>query len=128
MLNLRLLDKMSQLSATELREARLLLGLDQVDFGRLLGLNRRTVSRLECERYPIPVTVALSVRFLLAVAGVREATFTKSPIVPSSRPVVAPVASAPAPSPQPVGVPEPAAARQLPKKSGKNRKKKRRGF
>ncbi|EHB9444852.1 helix-turn-helix transcriptional regulator [Salmonella enterica] len=128
MLNLRLLDKMSQLSATELREARLLLGLDQVDFGRLLGLNRRTVSRLECERYPIPVTVVLSVRFLLAVAGVRDFTFTKSPIVPSSRSVAPPVASAPASVPQPADVPAPMAARQSPKKSGKNRKKKRRGF
>lgn len=126
MLNLQLLDKMSQLSASDLREARRLLGVDQVDFGLLLGLNRRTVSRLECERYPIPVTVALSVRFLLAVAGVREATFTKSPIVPSSRPVAAPAASASAS--QPVDVPAPTAARPHPKKSGKNRKKKRRGF
>ncbi len=128
MINLVLLDKMSHLSASELRRSRQLLGVDQEDFGRLLGLSRRTISRLELGLYSIPVTVALSVKFLLSIAGIRDSSFTKSPVVQSLRSKASPPSVCrPESFSQPVMVDM--ESHPQPKKSGKNRKKKkRRGY
>ncbi|MBA3143107.1 hypothetical protein CBX41_011970 [Salmonella enterica] len=125
MLHLSRLADLQSFTASDLLAARRVLRVDQVDFGRLLGLHRRTITRLECGRYPVPVTVALSVRFLLAISGARDFGLSKSPIVPSSHPAAALVRPATA-SKQHVSNSAPDSPSK-PAKSGKHRKKKRRG-
>lgn len=125
MLHLSRLADLQRFTASDLLAARRVLRVDQVDFGRLLGLHRRTITRLECGRYPVPVTVALSVRFLLAISGARDFGLSKSPIVPASHPAAALVRPATA-STQHVSNSAPDSPSK-PAKSGKHRKKKRRG-
>lgn len=126
MLHLSRLADLQRFTASDLLAARRVLRVDQVDFGRLLGLHRRTITRLECGRYPVPVTVALSVRFLLAISGARDFGLSKSPIVPSSHPAAALVQRPAAASTQHVRNSAPDTPPK-PAKSGKHRKKKRRG-
>ncbi|EJF5679487.1 helix-turn-helix transcriptional regulator [Salmonella enterica] len=127
MLHLSRLADLTRFTASDLRSARRVLGVDQVDFGRLLGLHRRTITRLECGRYPVPVTVALSVRFLLAISGARDFGLSKSPIVPASHPAASPVLHPGKVSTSTVQNSTPNTAAK-PAKSGKGRKKKRRGY
>lgn len=126
MLNLSLLADLTRFTASDLRAARAVLRVDQVDFGRMLGLHRRTITRLECGRYPVPVTVALSVRFLLAISGARDFSLSKSPIVPASHPAAALVQRPATASTQQVRNSAPNTPPK-PAKPGKRRKKKRRG-
>lgn len=126
MLNLSLLADLTRFTSSDLRAARSVLRVDQVDFGRMLGLHRRTITRLECGRYPVPVTVALSVRFLLAISGARDFGLSKSPIVPVSHPAAALVQRPATASTQHVRNSAPNTPPK-PAKPGKRRKKKRRG-
>lgn len=126
MLNLSLLADLTRFTASDLRAARVVLRVDQVDFGRMLGLHRRTITRLECGLYPVPVTVALSVRFLLAISGARDFSLSKSPIVPASHPATALVPRLEMTASNQAGSSTPN-RHQKPVKSGKRRKKKRRG-
>lgn len=58
------LDKISDLSGDNFRQVRKLIGLTQVQLGDLLGVNAKTISRIECGYSPVSLPMALSLTFL----------------------------------------------------------------